>query len=90
MREVISRSEALERGLKQYFTGKPCLRDHVVERKVNGRQCVECMREIGRRWDIKNQEKRNAGRRRRIAANPEKYRAKWHQRNASRPPENMT
>lgn len=41
--EVISRSEARERGLKKYFTGKPCQRrGHVAERLVSNTKCVEC------------------------------------------------
>jgi hypothetical protein len=41
--EIISYQEAKARGLKRYFTGKPCKRGHVVERRViTG--CVECTR----------------------------------------------
>lgn len=41
--EVISRKVAKARGLKVYFTGKPCKRGHVSERYVSG-HCVECQR----------------------------------------------
>lgn len=37
-----SRVEALEQGLKRYFTGKPCLRGHLAPRSVRDRQCIEC------------------------------------------------
>lgn len=40
--KVISRKEAQERGLKRYFTGKPCKRGHVAERQVSNWVCLEC------------------------------------------------
>lgn len=43
--KLISRPEALLRGLPRYFTGKPCPRGHVCERQVSGRVCVECVSE---------------------------------------------
>lgn len=39
---IITRKEAKERGLKRYFTGEPCCREHVAGRKVNNAHCVEC------------------------------------------------
>jgi hypothetical protein len=33
--EIISRKEAKAAGLTRYFTGKPCKRGHVVERRVD-------------------------------------------------------
>jgi hypothetical protein len=41
--QIISYQEAKTRALKRYFTGKPCKRGHVVERKVTT-GCVECAR----------------------------------------------
>ena len=43
--EIITLKEAKEKGLKFYFTGKPCLRGHLSERIVSGRSCKECTRE---------------------------------------------
>jgi hypothetical protein len=43
--EIITRKEALERGLKKYFTAKPCKRAHIAERWVSTKHCVECLRE---------------------------------------------
>ncbi len=40
----ISRAQAKEQGLKQYFTGKPCKHGHVESRYVNGSLCLECNR----------------------------------------------
>jgi hypothetical protein len=42
--EIITRAEAKTRGLKRYFTGKPCKRGHVVERRVSSSGCPECTR----------------------------------------------
>lgn len=40
--EVISRGEAKKRGLKRYFTGKPCKHGHVSERNIYG-ACISCV-----------------------------------------------
>ena len=42
--EVISRAEALSRGLPRYFTGEPCRAGHVAERHTSSANCVECAR----------------------------------------------
>ncbi len=43
--QIRSRKEAIELGLKRYFTGKPCKRSHVSERFVNKSTCVICQKE---------------------------------------------
>lgn len=43
-KEVISRNQAIEQGLKRYYTGATCKRGHDAERKVACRNCVECDR----------------------------------------------
>lgn len=45
MPEIISRKEAIERGLKRYFTGKPCKRGHVAQRIISSWYCLECRAE---------------------------------------------
>lgn len=40
----VSRKLALEKGLKHYFTGKPCKRGHLSVRGVNKWNCLECDR----------------------------------------------
>lgn len=40
--EIISWKEACKRGLKRYFTGKPCSYGHVSERQASDRRCVAC------------------------------------------------
>ena len=42
---VISRQEAIELGLKWYFTGKPCSAGHVSKRTVSGFGCKTCATE---------------------------------------------
>jgi len=71
--EIITREEAKGRGLKKYYTGKPCKRGHVGERYVTG-ACVTCkkekyednkeyLREYGRehnkKYSVDNKEHRN-------------------------------
>lgn len=43
--EVISRKDALALGLKFYFTGKPCKREHVAQRYANNGVCEVCAQE---------------------------------------------
>jgi hypothetical protein len=40
--KIITRAKAKARGLKRYFTGKPCCRGHIAERHVNNWACIEC------------------------------------------------
>ena len=42
MLRKISQATAIKRGLKRFFTGKPCKRRHVAERYVCNKQCVKC------------------------------------------------
>jgi len=43
--EIISRKEAFEKGLKYYFTGKPCTRGHISKRLVSVHNCPDCSSE---------------------------------------------
>lgn len=40
--KIISRKEATARGLKRYFTGKPCRNGHLAHRYIDGR-CARCV-----------------------------------------------
>lgn len=40
-----SPSKAKELGLKHYYTGVPCLRNHLSKRYASNQQCVECLNE---------------------------------------------
>ena len=44
---LITRAEARREGRTRYFTGKPCLRGHVCERRVCDKTCLGCDQE---RW----------------------------------------
>lgn len=41
--QLVSSKQAIEQGLKRYFTGKPCKYGHIAERLVNA-GCMECHR----------------------------------------------
>jgi hypothetical protein len=43
--ELITWSEAKNRGLKHYFTGKPCKRGHIALRQTSALRCMECAKE---------------------------------------------
>ncbi len=57
MMDIISCKEAIEKGLKHYFTGKPCKRGHIVFRNTNGRCCLTCDNERRKRAYRLNPEK---------------------------------
>lgn len=42
--EVVTRSEALQKGAKIYFTGQPCRNGHVNYRYVKNGACSECVK----------------------------------------------
>lgn len=43
--DFISLSEAKAKGLKHYFTGKPCKRGHIGLRQTSGASCMECKKD---------------------------------------------
>ncbi len=49
MQEIITIEQARERGLKRYFTGKPCKFGHISERRVCSKYCCQCEREKTRK-----------------------------------------
>jgi len=40
--KIITREEALKRGLTRYFTGEPCKHGHMAERYTKSSNCVVC------------------------------------------------
>lgn len=85
--EIVSRRQAIALGLKHYFTGEPCKRGHVCERKTDCGGCVECKRlQVAankeryaantRAWKSLNRDRVAAQARVRRAANPEIKRAR--------------
>ena len=53
-REIISRNEAKARGLKTYFTGKPCAHGHIAPRKTSNGGCRECEYDGNSQWRNQN------------------------------------
>jgi hypothetical protein len=89
MKKIISRTEAQAYGLKRYFTGIPCPRGHVCERRVSNYVCCNCNAENQRgrspekesdrkrEWRLKNRAKTNQYHREWRARNREAYN-QWH------------
>jgi aspartyl-tRNA synthetase len=40
--QTTSKQEAIQGGMKHYYTGKPCVRGHLAMRRVSSMDCVEC------------------------------------------------
>jgi hypothetical protein len=84
MSQPVNRKEAKALGLKTYFTGKPCKRGEIAERRLNGDcLCVECLaftKELKAKHGHKNRHKHVEW----ALANPEKtkaYKDAWAARN---------
>lgn len=62
-KQLIFLHDAIELGLKKYFTGEPCQHGHLTDRYVANRTCVECAllsrRRIYETYYAKNKEKVN-------------------------------
>ena len=84
---VISKADAVSKGVARYFTGKPCRRGHVSERFVSAGACVECQYKNGAELYLRQREKAIARQKAYRAANPEKqsaYHKKWYAINSER------
>ena len=57
MKQIISRKEAKELGLIRYFTGKPCVRKHIEQRKTSDGKCLECQKEKSKEKYYRNRDK---------------------------------
>ena len=58
--EIISRKEALDKGLKRYFTGGSCKHGHVTERRASSGSCCECTRLATKAWRVEGKSKGKA------------------------------
>lgn len=72
MPEIVTRAEAKARGLKRYFTGKPCKRGHIDERSTKYVDCYQCGLEKTRKWQSSHREEHLNGVKKYNLANPEK------------------
>jgi hypothetical protein len=52
------RIDALQAGLKRYFTGRPCSRGHMAERYCSSNACIECLLLHQARYAAANPERR--------------------------------
>jgi hypothetical protein len=87
-----SYKEAVALGLKTYFTGVPCKRGGVAERRLNGdclcEKCKEFTQQLKAKWSLENKEKAVNWRKN----NPEKmnaYKKAWALRNKEKAAENI-
>jgi hypothetical protein len=55
--KIISRSEAKKKGLKYFFTGKPCKHGHIAPQYVSCYKCVKCNKLNGSAWYKDNKER---------------------------------
>lgn len=69
--ELISRAQARARGLKKYFTGKPCKHGHICQRDTQGANCSRCL--IDRRSTPYQLERHRRNMKISRVKNPEKY-----------------
>lgn len=56
--DLITRKDALAKGLKWYFTGKPCKHGHIDIRQVANKGCKSCQKITFATWESKNLTKR--------------------------------
>ena len=84
MSKPTNRKQAQDLGLKTYFTGKPCKRGGVAERRLNGDcLCDACLlftRQLKAKWSADNPEKNKAWQK----AHPQKmaeYKQAWQDNN---------
>lgn len=54
--KIISKKEAKEQSLKNYYTGVACRRGHLSERNVSKGECLECKKVAGKKWYEENKE----------------------------------
>jgi len=57
MTQIVTRAEATALGLKRFYTGDPCKREHVAERFASTGGCVACLRDQTDEWRRNNSEK---------------------------------
>lgn len=72
MQAIISRKDAKAAGLKFFFTGVPCSKGHVVERRASNGDCSACMKFRRDAWFAANRATSNARRAKWRSDNPER------------------
>ena len=74
--QIITRQEAIAQGLRRYFTGKPCKRGHIAERKRSDGNCLTCLAAHKKAYREANPDKVAAGQKVWRTANREKVAAR--------------
>lgn len=69
--KVISKKEALQKGLKRYFTGLTCKNGHLSERYLDG-NCIDCNQERYKKFYVENTLDISKRQKKWREANPEK------------------
>ena len=94
MPRFIGRYQARVEGKPRYFTGRPCGKGHIAERRVSDTNCIECANEKTKTWKRRNRDKLNAQKRQYYERNKDKLRAKarerWHRRYSPNRPDAVT
>jgi 5-methylcytosine-specific restriction endonuclease McrA len=67
---IVTLKQARTNGLTRYFTGKPCARGHLSQRRTVNQTCTEC------EWKKRCRDARNASDRKARERNPESERAR--------------
>lgn len=87
MYQIISENQAKKLGMKRYFTGKPCGRNHFAERYVSGRQCIYCHASNSESWREDNRDYHSDLSKKWRDANKARHSesiSKWRENNANR------
>ena len=84
--EKISRKQAVQLGLKRYFTGVPCMHGHICERRIKkdgSSQCVECHRLTLQKQKARDPERfllrARLSKQEQRARDPERFRRQWRE-----------
>jgi len=77
---LISRKEAKARGLRWYFTGEPCHKGHLCERRVSQRACILCEEERRANPDYKRKAIERSRKRYSTPEGKEKEAENWRRR----------
>jgi hypothetical protein len=81
--KLITRKEAIEQGLRRFFTGKACLHGHIAERYASSNNCVICLITWSRRNHSKYAQASNDWQKSN-RAHMREYHKKWREENKER------
>lgn len=54
---LLTRKQALEQGMKFYYSSKPCKYGHTSKRRTSNRRCIECYAVAAKKWYEENKDK---------------------------------